>query len=133
MVRRANSWWPISPKLNLMQPIVPILMVSLVTGLFYHKPSLISQAWLEEAIQHHLIPALTGHPPCSSVEGDLLSLPVHMGGMGIVNPASMSQCVFEGLVRATSPLVDVLPTKIKTKKWTFSKYGSQGVNTTIQS
>ena len=35
---------------------------------------------LEEAIQQHLIPILTGHPSCSSVERDLLALPVRMGG-----------------------------------------------------
>ena len=36
---------------------------------------------LEEAIQQHLIPILTGHPSCSSVERDLLALPICMGGM----------------------------------------------------
>ena len=76
---------------------------------------------LKEAIQNHLIPALTGCPPCSSVERDLLALPVSMGSMGIINPASMSQCVFEGSVRETSPLVDAIATQDKTKKWKFSK------------
>ena len=38
----------------------------------------------------------------------MLALPVRMHGMGIVNPASMSQRVLEGLVRAISPLVDAI-------------------------
>ena len=41
---------------------------------------------LEEAIQQHLIPALTGRPPCSREERDLLALPIRLGGMGITNP-----------------------------------------------
>ena len=59
---------------------------------------------LEEAIQQHLIPALTGRPPCSMEERDLLALPVRLGGMGIINPVSSSQRVFEASVRLTSPL-----------------------------
>ena len=77
----------------------------------YHEPFLISQA-----IQHHLIPTLTGPPPCSSVERDLLALPVCMGGIGIVNPPSMSQHVFEGSVRVTSPLVDAIVTQDQDQK-----------------
>lgn len=44
---------------------------------------------LEEAIQQHLIPALTGRPPCSKEERDLLALPIRLGGMGITNLASI--------------------------------------------
>ena len=45
---------------------------------------------LEDAIQQHLIPALTGCPPCSREERDLLALPVRLGGIGIINPVSIS-------------------------------------------
>ena len=65
---------------------------------------------LEEAIQQHLIPALTGRPPCSREERDLLALPVRLGGMGIINPVS-SSCVFVASVRLTSPLVAIVATQ----------------------
>ena len=34
---------------------------------------------LEDAIHQHFIPALTGRPPCSTIERDLLALPVRGG------------------------------------------------------
>ena len=34
---------------------------------------------LEDTIHQHLIPALTGRPPCSRIERDLLALPVRQG------------------------------------------------------
>ena len=42
---------------------------------------------LETGITHLLIPALSGLPPCSTLERDLLALPVRHGRLGIVNPA----------------------------------------------
>ena len=39
-----------------------------------------------------------------------------MGGMGIVNPASMSQCVFVGSVRVTSPLVEAIAAQEQDQK-----------------
>ena len=66
---------------------------------------------LEDAIQHHLIPALTGRPPCSRVERDLLALPVRLGGVGIVNPVSNSQHMFEASVRLTTPLIAAIATQ----------------------
>ena len=45
---------------------------------------------LEFAIHQHLIPALTGRPPCSSIERALLTLPTRLGGLGIRNPSAMS-------------------------------------------
>ena len=66
---------------------------------------------LEDAIQHHLIPALTGRPPCSRVERDLLALPVRLGGVGIINPVSNSQHMFEASVRLTTPLIAAIATQ----------------------
>ena len=66
---------------------------------------------LEEAIQLYLIPALTGRPPCSSVERELLALPVRLGGMGIINPASNSHSIFDASTRLTSPLVTAITTQ----------------------
>ena len=67
---------------------------------------------LEDAIHQHLIPALTGRPPCSREERDLLALPVRLGGLGISNPASTSIRVFEASLRLTSPWSLQLPPKI---------------------
>ena len=59
---------------------------------------------LEDAIQH-LIPALTGHPPCSTEIRDLLAFPVRLGEMGITNPISSSIHVYKASIDLTSPLV----------------------------
>ena len=66
---------------------------------------------LEDAIQQHLIPALTGRPPCSREERVLLALPVRLGGIGIINPVSISQSVFEASVKLTSPFVAAIATQ----------------------
>ena len=65
---------------------------------------------LDEAIQLYLILALT-FPPCSSVERELLALPVRLGGMGITNPASNSHSIFDTSTRLTSPLVTAIATQ----------------------
>ena len=66
---------------------------------------------LDDAIQQHLIPALTKHPPCSREERDLLGLPACLGGLGILNPVSVSQYAFEASVRLTSSLVSTIATQ----------------------
>ena len=66
---------------------------------------------LEDTIHQHLIPALTGRPPCSRIERDLLALPVCLGGIGIINPVSSSQRSFEASVRLTTPLVAAIATQ----------------------
>ena len=66
---------------------------------------------LEETIQQHLIPALTGRPPCSREERDLLALPIRLGRMGITNPVSTSQRNIEASIRLTSPLVATIATQ----------------------
>ena len=60
---------------------------------------------LEIAIHQHLIPALTGRPPCSSIERALLALPTHLGGLGIRNPSAMSSESFQSSEKITAPLV----------------------------
>ena len=66
---------------------------------------------LEDTIHQHLIPALTGRPPCSRIERDLMALPVRLGGIGIINPVSSSQRSFEASVRLTTPLVAAIATQ----------------------
>ena len=46
-------------------------------------------------------PALTGRPPCSKLERDLLGLPVRLGGMGLTNPVTLSTNAFHGSQRLT--------------------------------
>ena len=63
---------------------------------------------LEKAIHQHLIPALTGREACSVAERDLLTLPVRLGGMGLVNPMSESTHAFEASKHVTAPLVALI-------------------------
>ena len=62
---------------------------------------------LENAI-HHLIPVLTGRPPCSSIVRDLLALPVRLGGLDIHDPSATSSESFRSLERITAPLVTLI-------------------------
>ena len=63
---------------------------------------------LEETIQQH---PLTGRPPCSREERDLLALPVRLGSMGLINPVSTAQHALEASVKLTSPLVATIATQ----------------------
>ena len=63
---------------------------------------------LENAIHQHLIPALTERPPCSSVERDLLVLPVRLGGLGLRDPSTASSENFQSSERITAPLVALI-------------------------
>ena len=88
---------------------------------------------LEEATQQHLIPALTGRPPCSREERDLLALPVRLGGMGITNPVSTSHRNFEASTRLTSPLAARYHRHPRSGPISghISSIGSKGLNSTI--
>ena len=63
---------------------------------------------LEDAISQHLIPALTGRPPCSSIERDMLALPIRHGGLGLSNPGTSSSAAFQASVHLTGPLVALI-------------------------
>ena len=60
------------------------------------------------AIHQHLIPALTGRLPGSSIERQLLALPVRLGGLGLSDPAAISSEYFQSSERITAPLVAVI-------------------------
>ena len=66
---------------------------------------------LENEIHQTFIPALTGRPPCSKQERDLLGLPVRLGGMGLTNPVTLSTNAFHGSQRLTAPLAALIITQ----------------------
>ena len=71
-----------------------------------------SAVYCKYSIQYnHLIPAITGRPPCSQIERDLLALPVRLSGLGIINPVSSAQSSFETSSNLTAPLVAAIATQ----------------------
>ncbi len=71
---------------------------------------------LENAIQLHLIPALTGRPPCSTIERKLLALPVRLGGLGLRDPSTISSDCFRSSERITAPLVALITSQDENEK-----------------
>ena len=62
---------------------------------------------LEDAIQLRLIPAISGRPPSSTVERELLALPTKMGGLGLSNPTVNADFEFNASKKVTAPLVQL--------------------------
>ena len=71
---------------------------------------------LENAIQLHLIPALTGRPPCSTIERKLLALPVRLGWLGLRDPSTTSSDCFRSSERITAPLVALITSQDENEK-----------------
>ena len=63
---------------------------------------------LEQSICSHLLPALFGKCTFSDTERQLICLPSHLGGLGIINPCLSSAFQFKALQRVTGPLVSLL-------------------------
>ena len=63
---------------------------------------------LENAIRDHLIPALTEKHFCNVIERKLLSLPVRLGGLGIINPCEIADHEFSNSVKLTSTLTNAI-------------------------
>ena len=63
---------------------------------------------LEEAIHQKFLPALTGRPPCSPEERELLSLPVRFGGLGIIDPSTTANTEFQISELVSAPLVALI-------------------------
>ena len=62
---------------------------------------------LEDSIRQHFLPALTGQSGVSKLERELLALPARHGGLGLVNPATMSEEHTLSL-RLTAPLTVII-------------------------
>ncbi|MDA8003174.1 MAG: hypothetical protein MPL62_17965, partial [Alphaproteobacteria bacterium] len=63
---------------------------------------------LEDAIRHHLIPALTGRAGITDLERELLALPTRSGGLGIPNPAKTSHKKFMNSERISARLMALI-------------------------
>ena len=59
---------------------------------------------LERAISDVLIPSLIDRN-CSETERDLLTLPVRMGGLGLINPSVSADVEYQASIRLSAPLV----------------------------
>ena len=63
---------------------------------------------LEHIIRHKLIPALTGILAINDSFRDLLSLPAHMGGMGIAFPSYEAKRQYHNPIHILSPLIQAI-------------------------
>ena len=63
---------------------------------------------LEQTIRAYLLPALSGKCAFSDAERQLISLPSHLGGLGITDPCVSSDFQFDASQRVTGPLVSLL-------------------------
>ena len=63
---------------------------------------------LEEAIHHVFLPALTGQPAFNSNFREVLSLPVRLGGLGIIDPSKSASTNFSISEQVTAPLVSLI-------------------------
>ena len=63
---------------------------------------------LEDAICHHLIPALTGRIGITDMERDLLALPTRLGGLGIPDPLKTCNDHFRCSERISAPLTALI-------------------------
>ena len=63
---------------------------------------------LDNIIRTKLAPAITGRPPHTDAERDLLALPARLGGIALVNPTKVSDAEFSASVRITKSLKDAI-------------------------
>ena len=63
---------------------------------------------LENVIRLKLLPALTEGRACSDDERTLLSLPVRLGGLGIIDPSKISDDEFENSCKMTKDLTSAI-------------------------
>ena len=75
---------------------------------------------LEDCIRSRLIPALTGRAPPSDTVRELLALPVRLGGLGIVNPTTLSSSEHLASINISAPLRNLI-----LKQYSFECYEAQ--------
>ena len=72
---------------------------------------------LEDIIKSQLIPAWTGRAPPNDLERELFALPAHLGGLGIINPASRSSKEFQASVSISAPLSHLIESQQPDYPW----------------
>ena len=78
-----------------------------VTDLETHSASELLQP-LEASINSQLIPALTGQNPTGDLVCQLLALPTHLGGLGLINPVDASAEQHHTSKLISAPLVNLV-------------------------
>ena len=69
---------------------------------------------LKETIHNCLVPAITGRPPCSTMERQLIALPPEIGELGLLQPTEEYNYTYEASRTITSPQVSLIkPQTIK--------------------
>ncbi len=63
---------------------------------------------LERAMCQRLIPSITGRDPPGEQERTMFGLPVHLGGLGIKNPAISASLEYEHSCQTSKPLTEML-------------------------
>ena len=63
---------------------------------------------LEDVLRTQLIPALTGRAPPSDSERELFALPARLGGLGLINPTSLSTTEYPASRKVTEPLCNLV-------------------------
>ena len=63
---------------------------------------------LEDVIRQEFLPALTGRNAFNDEERELLSLPVRLGGLGIIDPSRQTALEHETSKKITAPLVTLI-------------------------
>ena len=61
---------------------------------------------LEHSLHQILLPALTGRPPSSKIDREIIALPARLGGLGIPNPSTHSQSSSQASITLTAALVN---------------------------
>ena len=56
---------------------------------------------LENVIHQEFIPSLSGRPASSSIERKIFALPARLGGLGLMNPASCSDRIYQSSTKLT--------------------------------
>jgi hypothetical protein len=63
---------------------------------------------MEDAIQNHLIPSITGIDSLSTLDREWINLPIRLGGLGLYYPCNFSSSQYKSSINLCSPLIDNL-------------------------
>ena len=116
VIGKVSKWVQDVEELSLIAKDEPQLALAAFTKALCHRWTFVQRTIpniehlfdpLEHAIHHKLIPALTGRE-VSDLERKMLSLPVRMGGMGILNPAETANREYSASIAITGKLKELI-------------------------